>query len=135
MQNKVLKPMEPLQDQMILLNHKLDALHQSIETLLGSLATRVSSGESAALHEPIVQVMQRSAALMDASHQGIHSLADLNAEYKDILIDDSYREPSDRAGDKELTPEIQVQRLMAQLTAAYNRIADLEEQLLSRRIH
>jgi hypothetical protein len=33
-----------------------------------------------------------------------------------------------------ITPEIQVQRLTAQLTAAYNRIAALEEQLLSRRV-
>ncbi|MEB3116832.1 MAG: hypothetical protein VKL01_00590 [Limnothrix sp.] len=83
----------------------------------------------------MAQILQRGAALVDSPSPILHSMADLNAEYKDILIDDSYREPSDRAGDKELTPEIQVQRLMAQLTAAYNRIADLEEQLLSRRIH
>ncbi len=31
--------------------------------------------------------------------------------------------------------EIQIRRLTAQLTAAYNRIAALEEQLLSYRIH
>jgi hypothetical protein len=127
--------MEPLQDQISLLNHKLDALHQSIETLLGRLASRVSSEESSSLHEPMAQILQRGAALVDSPSPVLHSMADLNAEYKDILIDDSYREPSDRAGDKELTPEIQVQRLMAQLTAAYNRIADLDEQLLARRIH
>jgi hypothetical protein len=40
-----------------------------------------------------------------------------------------------QAGDKLLTPEIQIQRLTAQLTAAYNRIAALEEQLLLKRIH
>jgi len=33
-----------------------------------------------------------------------------------------------QSGEKELTPEIQIQRLTAQLTAAYNRIAALEEQ-------
>ncbi len=34
-----------------------------------------------------------------------------------------------------MQPEAQIQRLTAQLTAAYNRIAALEEQLLSRRIY
>jgi hypothetical protein len=40
-----------------------------------------------------------------------------------------------QGGDKNLTPEIQIQRLTAQLTAAYNRIAALEEQLMKDRIH
>ena len=40
-----------------------------------------------------------------------------------------------QGGDKNITPEIQIQRLTAQLTAAYNRIAALEEQLLRERIH
>lgn len=35
----------------------------------------------------------------------------------------------------EITPDIQIQRLTAQLTAAYNRIASLEEQLVAQRIH
>lgn len=34
----------------------------------------------------------------------------------------------------ELAPEAQIQRLSAQLTAAYNRIAALEEQLLAQRL-
>jgi hypothetical protein len=127
--------MEPLQEQVTLLHDKLDALHQAIETLLGRLASTTSHSEPLSFNDPIVKSIQQNSTFMDSAHHGLHTLNDLNAEYKDILIDDSYREPSDRAGDKELTPEIQVQRLMAQLTAAYNRIADLEEQLLSRRIH
>jgi hypothetical protein len=35
--------------------------------------------------------------------------------------------------EQDLSPQIQIQRLTAQLTAAYNRIAALEEQLLSKR--
>ena len=55
--------------------------------------------------------------------------------HKDILADDD-RAGGDRTqGEKDLTPEIQIQRLTAQLTAAYNRIAALEEQLLSRHVH
>lgn len=37
--------------------------------------------------------------------------------------------------DQELASDLQLQRLTAQLTAAYNRIAALEEQLLSARIN
>ncbi len=37
--------------------------------------------------------------------------------------------------DQELAADLQLQRLTAQLTAAYNRIAALEEQLLSARIN
>lgn len=37
--------------------------------------------------------------------------------------------------DQELATDLQLQRLTAQLTAAYNRIAALEEQLLSTRIN
>ena len=36
--------------------------------------------------------------------------------------------------DGEFASDIQIQRLTAQLTAAYNRIASLEEQLISKRI-
>ncbi|NEP07517.1 MAG: hypothetical protein F6K34_23605 [Okeania sp. SIO4D6] len=51
-----------------------------------------------------------------------------------MLVDDDYMNQGSQNMDGELTSEIQIQRLTAQLTAAYNRIAALEEQLLSRRI-
>lgn len=57
---------------------------------------------------------------------------DLN-HHKDVLSDEK-RQSGDRndvsAG---LSSDIQIQRLTAQLTAAYGRIAALEEQLLARR--
>ena len=56
-------------------------------------------------------------------------------EHKDILLDDSYFDKNSQSLEKELSAEIQIQRLTAQLTAAYNRIAALEEQLLSKRMH
>jgi hypothetical protein len=57
-------------------------------------------------------------------------------EHKDVLID-SRSELSNfhQNSENTLSADIQVQRLTAQLTAAYNRIAALEEQLLARRIH
>ena len=56
-------------------------------------------------------------------------------EHKDVLVDDVCLETNPETGDKQITPDIQIQRLTAQLTAAYNRIAALEEQLLLKRIN
>jgi hypothetical protein len=53
-----------------------------------------------------------------------------------LLDEDITAERSARtAANQEMPPEAQIQRLTAQLTAAYNRIAALEEQLLSQRLH
>ena len=56
-------------------------------------------------------------------------------EHKDVLSDFTFMESDSHSGERSLAPEVQIQRLTAQLTAAYNRIAALEEQLLSKRIH
>ena len=55
--------------------------------------------------------------------------------HKDIIMDESSESIiSSTNNDSELSTEIQIRRLTAQLTAAYNRIAALEEQLLTYRI-
>nr|WP_238718269.1 hypothetical protein [Petrachloros mirabilis] len=54
--------------------------------------------------------------------------------HKDVLVDSEQPDLGDRS-ERVLSPEIQIQRLTAQLTAAYNRIAVLEEQLLAQRAH
>jgi hypothetical protein len=57
------------------------------------------------------------------------------SHHKDILVDETSSSSTGAAGnERELSPEIQIRRLTAQLTAAYNRIAALEEQLLTYRI-
>ena len=56
--------------------------------------------------------------------------------HKDILLDDNSNSTNPMSSsEQELSPDIQIRRLTAQLTAAYNRIAALEEQLLSSRVH
>jgi hypothetical protein len=55
-------------------------------------------------------------------------------EHKDILVDKSQPFDLTRPEEKDISIEWQVRRLTAQLTIAYNRIAELEEELLSRRI-
>ncbi|WP_218081881.1 hypothetical protein [Anthocerotibacter panamensis] len=52
---------------------------------------------------------------------------------KDVLSDDEPGIYQPGANGRTLSPEAQIQRLTAQLTAAYNRIAALEEQLLYKR--
>lgn len=56
--------------------------------------------------------------------------------HKDVIDDgDSHGLEATSSGQIIMPPEMQVQRLTAQLTAAYSRIAALEEQLLARRSH
>ena len=55
--------------------------------------------------------------------------------HKDIIMDETSETGINPGNnDSELSTEIQIRRLTAQLTAAYNRIAALEEQLLTYRI-
>ncbi len=56
-------------------------------------------------------------------------------EHKDVLLDNDFLDLEKQGAERDLAPEIQIQRLTAQLTAAYNRIAALEEQLLAQRTH
>ncbi len=59
------------------------------------------------------------------------------AAHSDVLLDEEMsgsRSVRSTMG-QNMQPEAQIQRLTAQLTAAYNRIAALEEQLLSRRLY
>jgi glutamate-1-semialdehyde aminotransferase len=55
-------------------------------------------------------------------------------ENHSFLLDDEMSTASSRSAGQDIAPEAQVQRLTAQLTAAYNRIAALEEQLLAQRL-
>lgn len=52
---------------------------------------------------------------------------------QDTLIDGKGVEIGHHQLKQDLSPQVQIQRLTAQLTAAYNRIAALEEQLLANR--
>jgi hypothetical protein len=55
-------------------------------------------------------------------------------QHKDVLVEKTHSAWSNHANDHEISSEWQVRRLTAQLTTAYNRIAALEEELLSRRV-
>lgn len=123
--------MEPLQKQVITLSHKVDTLYQAIEALNGRVSEALSECRLAPTQETH-QSLQNIEGLY--SNQGYKASKTIMG-HKDVLEDSSSLDNQRQTGEKELAPEIQIQRLTAQLTAAYNRIAALEEQLLAQRIH
>ncbi|BDI17804.1 hypothetical protein ANSO36C_36060 [Nostoc cf. commune SO-36] len=122
--------MEPLQKQILTLSEKLDALCQVIEQL-DSKVTQAFSECSLANTQAKDNYQENGAA---GGYQFRRNNLNPEMEHKDVLIDGIYLDMHRQNGDN-ITPEIQIQRLTAQLTAAYNRIAALEEQLLRERIH
>jgi hypothetical protein len=124
--------MEPLQKQVITLSHKVDELYTVIDQLSGKVSDALSECRLAPIQGMNSSLGGDGAGRYPA--QGYSSQKPV-MEHKDILADGTNLATYRQSGEKELTPEIQIQRLTAQLTAAYNRIAALEEQLLAQRIH
>lgn len=122
--------MDSLQDQIVVLNTKVDALHQTIERLGSQVTEALSEVKSAAGEKSVVQTAIQTGRSFYQSRA-----FEAEMEHKDVLSDFNYPESESQSGERSLSPEVQIQRLTAQLTAAYNRIAALEEQLLSKRIH
>jgi hypothetical protein len=108
---------ETLQQQLATVNAKLEAMHQKIEVLSTQISELLAS-RSGSVAPAAVSSGYASSAI---THRDV-------LEDKDPMVENEAR-------GKSMSQELQVQRLMAQLTAAYNRIAALEEQLLSQRIH
>lgn len=123
--------MEPLQQQVTILSNKLDALYQIVDGLSG----KVSDALSECRLTPIGANKETLGIDSAGRYVNQSSIARPMMEHKDVLVDSNGLDSHIQTGEKELAPEIQIQRLTAQLTAAYNRIAALEEQLLARRIH
>ncbi|WP_299491637.1 hypothetical protein [Acaryochloris sp. IP29b_bin.137] len=115
--------MDSVQEQLTVVSNKVDALHQVIEQLDHKLTTTLSQQDSHSRPFPGATYSESS----------LHT--DPGMTHKDVLAETTSFDAKEQQGDKPLSPEIQIQRLTAQLTAAYNRIAALEEQLLSQRVH
>jgi hypothetical protein len=122
--------MDLLQDQIAMLTLKVDSMQQTIEHL--SHQTTEVAAELKLQGKGKAESSQISTSSAWYSQQ--RSRLDEQMEHKDVLVDVRFPESEPQGGERMLSPEVQVQRLTAQLTAAYNRIAALEEQLLSKRI-
>lgn len=126
--------MEVLRKQVEALSDKIDTLQAVIECLpdriseavevqIAAQATDEPDGAPASSRLPLATRVPSSVRPLQSS-----------LEHKDVLVDEVPAGRYSTGSERELAPEIQLQRLTAQLTAAYNRIAALEEQLLSHRI-
>ncbi len=124
--------MDTLQVQISELRDKIERLYQLIEQIsnqikeLSSQRVRHSEQESYSLPNFTPKT----------SHFIVHEgESEYQLTHKDILVDDNSSTSSTNSSSDNLAPDTQIRRLTAQLTAAYNRIAALEEQLLTYRIH
>ncbi|MGB3239903.1 MAG: hypothetical protein WBB29_16525 [Geitlerinemataceae cyanobacterium] len=125
--------MDSLQVQVTTLNRKVDGLYDIIERLSLQIAELLAQRTLVSSSTGDYHQFSGSSVYGRTPELGL-----LNAlmEHKDVLVEDHHLDShSHGTGDKELSAQVQIQRLTAQLTATYNRIAALEEQLLSRRAH
>jgi len=122
--------MESVENQVTVLNLKIDALHQMVEQVNRKLAEVLKETAAASSKN---SASSSAGSTIYSSHG--RTAMDMAIEHKDVLVDQTHLDSAYQNGSKQMAPEVQIQRLTAQLTAAYNRIADLEEHLLSQRIH
>ncbi|MEN9213844.1 MAG: hypothetical protein Q6J44_00560 [Gloeomargarita sp. DG02_4_bins_56] len=104
-----------------------------LEVQLEQLSQKVEALE--ALIERFRRELLNSLDLVHHPTAGVPQTNYLGAmsEHRDILSEVPPQSNYGQEG-QDLPPEMQIQRLMAQLTAAYSRIATLEEQLVACRI-
>ncbi|MEB3279148.1 MAG: hypothetical protein VKK42_09555 [Lyngbya sp.] len=125
--------MDSLNQQVVALNHKVDRLYEivmQINDRVGELIASETSAQTPGLNSNLEPADNLSLTRQQFSLES-------RLEHKDILSDDNYIATKSMVHREEpsITADIQIQRLTAQLTAAYNRIAALEERLLSQRTH
>jgi hypothetical protein len=149
--------MESIQQQISVLTHKVDRVYQILDRLQQHAAldldAQIVGGEETSIKHPFNRDdsqrvggsnSRRSRQENNYHHNGYadlpsganyrHDTAEWIIAQQDVLIDSSGVEISHhQIKEQDLAPQVQIQRLTAQLTAAYNRIAALEEQLLAKR--
>ncbi len=149
--------MESIQQQISTLSEKVDLVYEVLDRLYHNIAEdpgsqTLSDEETSIKHSGNLDRPCRFDSVMatrrnlDAGNyrQGYRDLVTGSSSrhdpsnwaiaQADILIDSSGVEVTHhQIKEQDLSPQIQIQRLTAQLTAAYNRIAALEEQLLAKR--
>lgn len=118
-----------LQTQINRLDRQVETLNQAIEQLTKYIVSLVEERQNTIV-VPSPDEIGRSLNYSRRSD----SYREMMRASKDILLEDNDADVGASHSEKTMSPELQIQRLTAQLTAAYNRIAALEEQLLSQRI-
>lgn len=123
--------MDTLQIQISELRDKIDRLHELIEQIHHQIK-ELSSQKAKHSEQESYSLPNFASNAHFSAHEGE---PEYQLTHKDILVDDNSSTSSTNSSGDNLAPDTQIRRLTAQLTAAYNRIAALEEQLLTYRIH
>ena len=150
--------MESIQQQISSLTTKVDLIYDVIDRLSHDVSVNVDNsailaerhhvnGVEAATrhsrsHQAVASFDRSSISSRKSSDDRNYPTPGYRNDYphwaisqQDILIDSSGVEITHRQiKEQDLSPQVQIQRLTAQLTAAYNRIAALEELLLANRL-
>lgn len=120
--------MDFLEQKILEMNSRLDQTQVSVDTLqdlMSQLSTDVRSMLTSSSSSGLPMDMQR----VGSYSKGFEG----DVGHKDVLQDEGGMTTTGLS-DRVLGPDMQIRRLTAQLTAAYGRIAALEEQLLLRRV-
>ncbi|MGB3310838.1 MAG: hypothetical protein WBG32_06325 [Nodosilinea sp.] len=113
------------------MTNKIDALHHMIDQVNDQVSALVATQTCTIAPDDATA----GRVAYNRSSRPHHGLLDSVCEHKDVLLDSSYLDLDRQNTETTFSPDVQIQRLTAQLTAAYNRIAALEEQLLVSRVH
>lgn len=127
--------MDELQQQINELNYRFNQLHQIVEQVSQQISTLTKpSGVSTNINQKSFDCVSHLIPSPNTELSIINKPLKLGSKHKDILSDDRDKQSVvSPEGEIILSSDLQVRRLTAQLTAAYNRIAALEEQLLTYR--
>ncbi|MEL6605754.1 MAG: hypothetical protein AAFP20_21295 [Cyanobacteria bacterium J06614_10] len=121
--------MDVLEKQVLELSDKVDSLHGLIAQLTEKVELGMTTTQARAESNDILP----DSGVVNRSPVASRRVPNPAMMHKDILSDEPYLEGDKSSVSRNLSPEIQIQRLTAQLTAAYNRIAALEEQIMAYR--
>ncbi len=133
--------MQPVEQQIKILATKVDDVYQILDRLHHHLVPEPAGDEQIAALA-IDQDLPPPAAVPGADRSLVPDFAVVDVSssadwlvHQDVLVDHQGVEASHHHTELYLSPQSQIQRLTAQLTVAYSRIAALEEQLLSQRLN
>jgi hypothetical protein len=119
--------MQPIEKQIELLATKVDGIYQILDRLHQQIVLQVeTTHEPAVVEKPYADKSYPNMEVSESAAWLIH---------QDVLIDNEQPMTNYHRSDNILSPQSQIQRLTAQLTVAYNRIAALEDQLLSKQLN
>ncbi|MBD2103660.1 hypothetical protein [Leptolyngbya sp. FACHB-261] len=120
-----------LKQQIEALSSEVEALEAVIDRLPLRVAEILRAREASQSQRETEQKPAQQSQVSNRRPQSRVAPSQPSAEHKDVLVDEIASSRYSTIREQDLAPELQLQRLTAQLTSAYQRIAALEAQLLA----